>query len=45
MIVSQNVKEMAPCQVMKIVHGLPDEAWPEPDPSDPLSVVDQVQNY
>ena len=29
-------------EVISFIHGLPDETWPEPDPSDPLSVVDQV---
>ena len=29
-------------EVLSFIHGLPDETWPEPDPSDPLSVVDQV---
>ena len=29
-------------EVFSFIHGMPDESWPEPDPSDPLSVVDQV---
>ena len=29
-------------EVFSFIHNLPDETWPEPDPSDPLSVVDQV---
>ena len=29
-------------QVISYVHGLPDETWPEGDPDDPLSLVDQV---
>ena len=29
-------------QVISYLHGLPDETWPEPSPSDPLSLVDQV---
>ena len=29
-------------EVISFTHNLPDESWPEPDPSDPLSVVDQV---
>ena len=29
-------------EVISFIHGLPDESWPEPDPSDPLSIVDQV---
>ena len=31
-------------EVISFIHGLPDETWPESDPSDPLSVVDQVTN-
>ena len=29
-------------EVLSFIHGLPDQSWPDPDPSDPLSVVDQV---
>ena len=29
-------------EVLSFTHGLPDQSWPDPDPSDPLSVVDQV---
>ena len=28
--------------VLTYLHGLPDQTWPEPDPQDPLSVIDQV---
>ena len=26
-------------------HGLPDETWHEPDPEDPLSLIDQVKDF
>ena len=26
-------------------HGLPDETWHEPDPEDPLSLIDQVKEF
>ena len=29
-------------QVISYVHGLPDNTWPEPNPDEPLSLVDQV---
>ena len=28
--------------VLTYLHGLPDQTWPEPEPQDPLSVIDQV---
>ena len=33
---------MYPTQVISYLHGLPDYTWQEPNPDDPLSVVDQV---
>jgi len=30
-------------EVISFIYGLPDETWPESDPSDPLSVVDQME--
>ena len=32
-------------EVIRYRHGLPDESWSEPDPTDPLSLVDQVIHY
>ena len=29
-------------EVLRFQHGLPGETWKEPDPSDPMSVIDQV---
>ena len=29
-------------KVLTYIHGLPDDTWKEPDPEDPLSLVDQV---
>ena len=29
-------------KVLTYIHGLPDNTWKEPDPEDPLSLVDQV---
>ena len=29
-------------EVITFDHGQPDETWPEPQPDDPLSVIDQV---
>jgi len=29
--------------VIEFVHGMPDVTWNEPDPNDPLSLVDQVE--
>ena len=29
-------------QVLTYLDGLPDNTWPEPDPKDPLSLVDKV---
>ena len=29
-------------EVMEYLHGLPPDNWKEPDPTDPLSIVDQV---
>ena len=29
-------------EVITFLHGQPDETWPEPQPDDPLSVIDQV---
>ena len=29
-------------KVPSYIHGLPDNTWKEPDPEDPLSLVDQV---
>ena len=30
--------------VLSILHGQPDQTWPEPSPQDPLSLVDEVSN-
>ena len=32
-------------KVMTYRHGLPDETWHEPDPQDPLSLIDQVKEF
>ena len=29
-------------QVISYLHGLPDDTWQEPNPDEPLSMVDQV---
>ena len=29
--------------VLTYLHGLPDQSWPEPEPEDPLSAIDQVR--
>ena len=29
-------------KVLTYIHGLPDDTWKEPDPEDPLSLVDQL---
>ena len=29
-------------QVISYLHGLPDDTWQEPNPDEPLSLVDQV---
>jgi len=29
--------------VLTYLHGLPDQTWPEPEPEDPLSAIDQVE--
>ena len=31
--------------VLTYLHGLPDQSWPEPEPEDPLSEIDQVGFY
>ena len=28
--------------VLTYLHGLPDQSWPEPEPKDPLSAIDQA---
>ena len=30
--------------VLNYRYGLPDETWPEPNPDDPLSPIDKVEN-
>jgi hypothetical protein len=30
-------------QVISYIHGLPDDTWQEPSPTDPLSLIDQVE--
>ena len=31
-------------EVLGYLHGLPDQTWHEPNPEDPLSLIDQVKD-